>query len=113
LSERGLRSLLLVVHDDFSGLLPVTRNLFPQADVQLCIVHMQRNAKSHLSKADAAEFTQRLRALKSAWNGEVAVAQFEDLCQHLEPRSSVFIGEIRKKAPALPSVVCRPQIING
>jgi putative transposase len=27
----------------------------------------------------------------------VAAAQFEDLCQHFEPRSPVFIGEIRKK----------------
>ncbi len=85
LIERGLRRLLLIFHDDFSGLLPVTRSLFPQADVRLCVVHMQRNAKSHLSKTDDAEFTQRLRALKSAWNSEVAAAQFGDLCQHFEP----------------------------
>jgi hypothetical protein len=35
---------------------------------------MQFNAKSHLSKTDAAEFTRRLRALKSAWISEVAAA---------------------------------------
>ncbi len=97
LIERGLRRLLLVVHDDFSGLLPITRSLFPQADVQLCIVHLQRNAKSHFTKTDAAEFNQRIRALKSAWNAEVAATQFEDLCQHFEPRSPSFIREIRKK----------------
>ena len=112
LIERGLRRLLLVVHDDFSGLLPVTRSLFPQADVQLCIVHMQRNAKSHFSKPDAAEFTQRLRALKSAWNGEVAAAQFEDLCQHFEPRSPVFIGEIRKKRPHYLAFLNYPDVIR-
>src|SRR5215831_8151052 len=44
LLERGLRRVLIVVHDDFSGLLPITRSLFPGADVQLCVVHMQRNA---------------------------------------------------------------------
>ena len=97
LIERGLRRLLLVVHDDFSGLLPITRSLFPQADVQLCIVHLQRNAKSHFTKTDAAEFNQRIRALKSAWNAEVAATPFEDLCQHFEPRSPSFIREIRKK----------------
>lgn len=97
LLERGLRRVLLLVHDDFSGLLPITRSLFPQADVQLCIVHLQRNAKSHLSKADALEFNQRLRALKSAWNAEVAATQFEDLCQRFETRSPVFVREIRRK----------------
>src|SRR5215470_1881154 len=43
LIERGLRRVLIVVHDDFSGLLPITKSLFPGADIQLCAVHMQRN----------------------------------------------------------------------
>ena len=59
LIERGLRRLLIVVHDVFSGLLPITKTLFPGADVQLCAVHMQRNAKNHLSKTDNTEFQQR------------------------------------------------------
>jgi transposase-like protein len=31
--------VLTVVQDDFSGLMPITKSLFPKADVQLCIVH--------------------------------------------------------------------------
>ena len=57
--------MLIIIQDDFSGLLPITKSLFTQADIQLCVVHMQRNAKNHLSKTDAAEFQQRWRALKS------------------------------------------------
>ena len=53
LIERGLRRVLILVHDDFSGLLPITQSLFPNSDVQLCTVHLQRNAKTHLSKSDA------------------------------------------------------------
>jgi transposase-like protein len=97
LLERGLRRVLVVVQDNFSGLLPITKGLFPQADVQLCIVHMQRNAKSHLSKTDAPEFTKRLRALKTAWSEDVAAAQFEDLCQRFESGHPSFIAELRKK----------------
>jgi len=97
LIERGLRRVLVVVQDDFSGLLPITKSLFPKADVQLCIVHMQRNAKSHLSKADAPEFTKRLRAIKSAWSEDVAGAQFEDLCQRFQSPYPSFIAELRKK----------------
>jgi transposase-like protein len=64
LIERGLRRVLLIVHDDFSGLLPITKGLFPQTSIQLCIVHMQRNATHHLSREDAAELNQRLRTLR-------------------------------------------------
>ena len=57
---RGLRRVLLVIHDDLPGLLKQTTGLFSGADVQLCIVHMQRNAKTHLPKAEYAEFMRRL-----------------------------------------------------
>src|SRR5439155_20270966 len=68
LIERGLRRVLIVVQDDFSGLLPITKSLFPGADVQVCAVHMQRNARNHLSKVDSAEFQQRWHAVKSTWD---------------------------------------------
>jgi len=97
LLERGLRRVFLLVQDDFSGLLPITQSLFPNTDIQLCTVHMQRNAKTHLSKTDAAEFQQRWRAIKSSWNLEVANQQFELLCDRFAKTDSTFIGELRKK----------------
>ena len=97
LLERGLRRVLIVVHDDFSGLLPITRSLFPGADVQLCVVHMQRNARNHLSKTDNAEFQQRWRALRSSWDEAVGITQFEDLCQRFQPGYPSFLAELRKK----------------
>jgi len=97
LLERGLRRVFLLVQDDFSGLLPFTQSLFPNTDIQLCTVHMQRNAKTHLSKTDAAEFQQRWRAIKSSWNLEVAHQQFELLCDRFAKTDSTFIGELRKK----------------
>jgi transposase-like protein len=36
LIERGLRRVMIVIQDDFSGLLPINVGLFPNADVQLC-----------------------------------------------------------------------------
>ena len=73
LIERGLRRVMIVVHDDFSGLLPISQSLFPGSDVQLCAVHMQRNARNHLSKADNSEFQQRWRSIKTSWNIEVGL----------------------------------------
>jgi putative transposase len=97
LIERGLRRLLIVIHDDFSGLLPITASLFPNADVQLCAVHMQRNATTHLSKQDAMEFQQRWRAIKTCWDLEVANHQFEELCDRFSKANPTWIAELRKK----------------
>lgn len=99
LIERGLRRVMILVQDDFSGLLPITQSLFPNADVQLCAVHMQRNAKNHLSKSDAAEFQQRWRAIKASWDLEVGYAGFEALCDRFHNDYPAWIAELRKKRP--------------
>jgi transposase-like protein len=97
LIERGLRNVLMLVQDDFPGLLAVTKSLFPTADVQLCLVHLQRNAKAHLGKAGAAEFNSRMRTIKASWEPELAASQFEELCQACEIHAPTFIAELRKK----------------
>lgn len=97
LIERGLRRVMIFVQDDFSGLLKVSESFFPNADVQLCVVHMQRNAKSHLSKADATEFQQRWRAIKSSWSEDVGNRAFEELCDRFADDYPSWIAELRKK----------------
>lgn len=97
LLDRGLRNVMMVVQDDFPGLLGVSGSLFPKADVQLCIVHMQRNAKSHLGKTAGADFNSRMRTIKNAWNPDLAAGQFEDLCRDFEKTSPAFVAELRKK----------------
>lgn len=97
LMERGLRRVMIFIQDDFSGLLPISQSFFPNADVQLCAVHMQRNAKTHLSKADSAEFQQRWRAIKASWDVEVGNRQFEDICDRFAKAYPTWIADLRKK----------------
>jgi transposase-like protein len=97
LIERGLRRLMLLVHDDFSGLMPISKSLFPHTDVQLCIVHMERNSRTHLSKTDAPEFHQRWNSIKSCWDIETAYRQFEELCDHFATKYPTWIPDLRKK----------------
>jgi transposase-like protein len=99
LCERGLRRVMLILHDDFPGLLPQFKSLFPHADVQLCTVHMQRNAKTHLSKTDSIEFQTRWRAIKATWDFEVGNRQFDELCDHFAKKYPTWIAELRKKRP--------------
>jgi putative transposase len=103
---------MIFVHDDFSGLLPVTRSLFPNTDIQLCAVHMQRNAKSHLSKADASEFQQRWRAIKASWDVEIGHRQFEELCDRFQKSSPSWIAELRKKRPHYLAFLTYPEYMR-
>jgi transposase-like protein len=97
LAERGLRRVMLIVQDDFSGLLPITQSLFPKADVQLCIVHLQRNAQTHLGKPDAELFITRLRSIKASWDRTTAEESFEELCDSLAKVAPTWIDMLRKK----------------
>jgi transposase-like protein len=97
LLERGLRRVMIFIQDDFSGLMPISQGFFPNADVQLCAVHMQRNAKTHLSKTDNTEFQQRWRAIKSSWDVEVSNRGFEELCDRFAKPYPTWIAELRKK----------------
>ena len=54
------------------------------------------NANNHLSKTDSAEFQQRWRALKSTWDEQVGITQFEQLCERFE-KYLTFMAELRKK----------------
>jgi putative transposase len=112
LIERGLRRVMIFVQDDFSGLLPISESLFPNTDIQLCAVHMQRNSKTHLPKPDAAEFQQRWRAIKSSWDIELANRQFEELCDRFAKSSPTWIAELRKKRPHYLAFIQYPETIR-
>jgi putative transposase len=112
LVERGLRRVMIFVQDDFSGLQPISQSFFPNADVQLCAVHMQRNAKTHLSKTDAAEFQQRWRAIKASWDVEVGNRQFEELCDRFAKSYPTWIAELRKKRPHYLAFLKYPESIR-
>lgn len=112
LVERGLRRVLHIAQDDFPGLLGVVRGLFARSDSQLCIVHMLRNARSHLAKSDAAEFVQRIRTIKASWDPDLAAKQFDDLCNHFSAAYPSFIAEISKKRDHYLSFLKYPEAIR-
>src|SRR5262245_21847451 len=56
-----------------------------------------RNGKNHLSKSDASDFIQRMRAIKESYDAQVGAVQFEELCDLLSERYPSWISELRKK----------------
>jgi len=94
--ERGLRRVLIIVQDDFSGLEKVNSAFFPKADIQLCIVHMQRNARKYLTKPENAEFQERVKEIKNCRSTADARIRWEERCDTFEEKAPHFIERLRK-----------------
>ena len=66
LITRGLKKVLIVVSDDFPGIIDAVRLAYPLADHQLCFVHLQRNVRKHMAKDDASVFNKELYKLRTS-----------------------------------------------
>ncbi|WP_408605137.1 transposase [Caldicellulosiruptor kronotskyensis] len=49
LITRGLKEVLIVISDDFPGIIDAVKLAYPLADHQLCFVHLQRNVRKHMT----------------------------------------------------------------
>jgi putative transposase len=97
LKNRGLVRLLLLVTDDFSGLTPLVKGLFPNTDHQLCTVHLLRNAQRHLSAEEYARFREGWHEIKAASSPENAQAKFRALLEILRPNNPAFVQHLEKR----------------
>ena len=64
LIDRGLKRVMLIVSDDFPGITKAIETLFPYTDHQLCLVHLQRNARNQMDKEDSQVFNKELKNIK-------------------------------------------------
>ncbi|WP_440871030.1 IS256 family transposase [Thermodesulfovibrio yellowstonii] len=97
LIKRGLKRVMLIVSDDFSGLSSAIEALFPNTDHQLCLIHMQRNLKRNMSKGDVKAFHEELQIIKRINDFDKAVERFEELCRKFEKKYPAYIKSLIAK----------------
>lgn len=97
LKNRGLTRLLLLVTDDFSGLAPLIKSLFPNSDHQLCCVHLFRNAQRHLGPEDYQSFRQSWQEIYAASSLEAAQTKLRELLQRLRPKNKAYVEHLEKR----------------
>jgi putative transposase len=66
LKNRGVTDLLIVCVDGLTGFPEAIRTAFPQAKVQLCIVHMVRAALKYVTDKDSADVVKGLKTIYQA-----------------------------------------------
>jgi putative transposase len=80
LKARGLLDILILCGDGLTGLRDAVTMVFPQTDVQLCVVHHVRNVTKFVSWKDRKSFCADMRHIYAAptlESAELALDQFE------------------------------------
>jgi len=79
LRNRGVRDAFFVVCDGLKGLPDVVANVWPQAIVQTCIIHLIRNTFRLTSRKSWDELKRDIRPIYTAVNEAAARAAFDEL----------------------------------
>lgn len=81
LKNRGVKDILIACLDGLKGLPEAINSVFPNTEIQLCIVHMIRNSLKFVSYKNSKEFTQDLKTVYNASSEKMGQEQLEILIQ--------------------------------
>lgn len=85
LKNRGIAEVLMLCCDGLKGLPDSARAVWPDVDVQLCVVHLVRNSLRFASKKHWSQITKQLREIYTAPSIGAAEMSFEAFAQEWEP----------------------------
>ena len=77
LKERGLRGLKMIISDDLTGLSEAIKEVFPEADHQLCWFHLKKNIKNRVRKKHFEEILRDLEYVLTSPDEETARERLE------------------------------------
>jgi len=91
LKHRGVEDILIAVIDGLKGFPEAITAVFPQSQVQTCIVHLMRNSLSFCNWKERKALAAELKGIYGAETAELAAKRLEDFAQ----------GPLGKKLPAV------------
>ena len=91
LRNRGVTDSFFVVCDGLKGLPEVVGNVWPQAVVQTCVIHLIRNTFRLTSRKYWDEIKRDIKPIYTAVNATAARAAFDELAEKWAPRYPAVI----------------------
>lgn len=79
LSNRGVSDILIACIDGLKGFPEAIESIFPNTEVQLCIVHQVRNSMRYVASKNQKEFMVDLKRVYKAVNKTVAEVELDNL----------------------------------
>jgi len=81
LQNRGVQDIFIATMDGLTGFSDAVHAVFPQTEVQRCIVHQIRNSLRYVSWKDRKSFVADLKTVYQAVNREIAERQLQHLAE--------------------------------
>lgn len=78
LKQRGIQDILIACIDNLNGFAEAIEDLFPQTDVQLCLVHQMRNSMKCISDKDMKPMVRDLKKIYQATNVQMALQYLQE-----------------------------------
>ncbi len=79
LSNRGVSDILIACVDGLKGFPEAIESIFPQAEVQLCVVHQIRNSLKYVGSKNQKEFMADLKRVYKAATRDLAESELDFL----------------------------------
>lgn len=103
LHNRGISDIFIACIDNLQGFAEAIESIFPQAEVQLCVVHQIRNSQKYLSHKDVKPFMKDLQGVYRATTKELAERHLEQLSANWGARYPKVIDSWKKNWSRLSS----------
>jgi putative transposase len=101
LQNRGVEDIFIACIDNLQGFAEAIESVYPQAEVQLCIVHQIRNSHKYLSYKDTKAFMKDLQGIYKASTREQAERSLDQLEANWGARYPKVIESWRRNWPRL------------
>lgn len=97
LQNRGVKNILIVCVDGLSGFPDAITSIFPNTDVQRCVVHRIRNSVKYVDSKNQKEFLKDLKLVYAADTKEEAEMEPENPEKKWGGQNPIFIKSWRDK----------------
>jgi putative transposase len=79
LSNRGVKDILIASIDNLKGFADAINTIYPQTEVQLCVVHQIRNSLKYIASKDQKAFMRDLKLVYRAATKDLAEQKLHEL----------------------------------
>lgn len=112
LHNRGVKDILIACVDGLTGFDEAIRSVFPQTEVQLCIIHQVRNSLRYVAAKDQKAFAADLKTVYRAVNREAAEKALDEVEAQWGDKYPKVLDSWRRKWPLLSAYFRYPEAIR-
>jgi len=97
LNNRGVKDILIASVDGLKGFPEAINSIYPNTEVQLCVIHQIRNSLKYVASKNQKEFMKDLKKVYQAVSKEQAETELDRLEEKWEDKYPIVIKSWRNK----------------